>query len=189
MATMCLKDTCTCECGKIMFPFTMDMENKTIEYKCSCCGETVTKAFDEVKSAEGERFDYFCLNDDGDITWKCGTHGYCDFSVEWLNDDWQDKVDRFVELGCCLEKYPEEFDDMFEDFGGNQDELFELFSHLEPEQIEEIANEMGIMVEDDIYQAFMNEYQERLCDCCLDDFDTFKEEIISTMFDLGLCAE
>ena len=55
--------------------------------------------------------------------------------------------------------------------------------------IEEIANEMGIMVEDDIYQAFMNEYQERLCDCCLDDFDTFKEEIISTMFDLGLCAE
>ena len=80
MATMALKTIIQCKCGKEMFPFQFDNKQQKIGYKCSdiACGAEMEFSFDEVKMGEGERINYFCLNDDGEMTWKCCCHGYCD---------------------------------------------------------------------------------------------------------------
>lgn len=191
MATMVLKDTVKCECGKEMFVWALDKENRRITYKCSDpnCTKTVEMSFDEAKLPENEKSGYFCLNDDGDMTWKCYNHGYCDFNVEWFSDDWQDKVNRFTELGCALESYMEEIEAELGNTDGHIEELQEMFSHLEEEQIEEIASEMGVMVEEDIYSAFCSDFEECMLDGVYDSWDEYKEAIISTMYDLDMCLD
>lgn len=189
MAKLVLKDVIKCECGKDMFVFALDKENKVITYMCidECCGNKVEMTFDEAMLSENERFKYFCLNDDGQMTWKCYNHGYCDFDVEWFANDWVSKAYKFIEYGCALEADLDEIEEMFENPDERIEELRDLFAHLEDEQIEMIADEMGIMIEDDLYFAFFDEFQTGLFEGFVDSWEDFKEQIISTMFDLDLC--
>ena len=163
MATMTLKTIVQCKCGKDMFPFQFDNKYQKIGYKCSdtACGAEMECSFDEVKVEEGERIHYFWLNDDGQMTWKCCCHGYCDFDVEWFMDDWQDKVDRFINLACALEKYPEEIDSDIERQEEHLAELKERLQELDEEQKLQLAEDMGIEIEDDYYMAFWNDFMER----------------------------
>lgn len=191
MATKVLKDVITCTCGKVMFPAKFDKESRVIGYKCvdELCGSTVEMSFEEAELPENENFKYFCLNDDGQMTWKCFNHGYCDFDMEWFEIGWQDKVKRFMELGCALDTYMEEIQGAFGDSDEQIEELKELFHHLDEEQIQMIADEMGVMCEDDIYTGFCSDFEEGLMDGSYGSWDEYKDMIISTMFDLELCEE
>lgn len=196
---MLLRDVIQCKCGKDMFVSGLNKENKTIDYTCmnECCGNTMKLGFEDAILPENEKFKYFCLNDDGQMTWKCFNHGYCDFDVEWFGYDWQDKVDKFAEHGCALEQSIDEIIALFtpfsreeiEEMGGGIDEIIALFSHLEEDQIQMIADEMGVMAEDDLYSAFMEEFANGLMEGYVDSWEDFKERIISTMYDLDLCLD
>lgn len=206
MATMHLRDVIKCKCGKDMFVSGLNKENKTIDYTCmdECCGNTMKLGFEDAILPENEKFKYFCLNDDGQMTWRCFNHGYCDFDVEWFGYDWQNKVNKFVEHDCALEKSIDEIDEiialfshfsrdeieeMFGNSGGGIEAIMALFSHLEEDQIQMIADEMGVMAEDDLYSAFMEEFENGLIEGYVDSWEEFKEQIINTMYYLNLCLD
>lgn len=191
MATMVLKDTIKCNCGKEMFAASMDKVNRIMRYQCIDvnCGETVEKSFDEARLHEGERFGYFCLNDDGEITWKCANHGYCDFNIEWFEDDWQDKVNRFVEMGCALESFFYEIQEEIESIGERAEDVKRLLAHLDEEQMLAVAEEMGIEVIDDIIGAFCAEFEAGLLDMAYDSWEEYEDQIICALDELDLLAE
>ena len=79
---MVLKDSLICSCGNHMFPFEFDSDEKIITYKCTACGSSITKDFSDVSLQNNEQPKYFVLDESGEITWKCPTHGYCAFTID-----------------------------------------------------------------------------------------------------------
>ena len=84
---MQLKDVVMCECGGKMFPTKVDKKKREINYRCSVCecGKEVKRKYEEVALRDNENQEYFSLDDEGNITWKCYTHGYCEMDIDWLN--------------------------------------------------------------------------------------------------------
>lgn len=168
-----------------MFAYRIDNENEKVIYKCIRCGAETEKSFDEARLGENDRADYFVLSNDGTVTWKCGDHGYCEFRLEDLW--WEDRLARFVDLGCAVCKYPEEIE--VEMTVGEEDEaiLENIIASLSSEQLAELSETMGVEELDggeitaETYMIYYNElagYGE------FESFWDFIETLKNTIFDL-----
>lgn len=191
MATMFLKDHIKCpKCDREMFPCEFDRSNKKISYKCISCEETSTFSFDDVKN-ESNTYDYFLLNDDGGVSWKCYRHGYCDDIIEGL---FGLDFSKFVDLHCILCKNEKELDEEMEyaNKEGNK-KLVRMFSNLDEDQIAELADEVlydGDLEECDgnYVEAFLLTFSNGLGDEYLS-FDSFYgdlQDIIQDLFDMTI---
>ncbi|MBQ2778049.1 MAG: hypothetical protein IJF50_11120 [Peptococcaceae bacterium] len=188
MATMVLKDMLICpECGAEMFPYSFDKESRVIGYRCSaeeCCAEK-TCGFDQVAVTEGEKINYFVLNDDGEVSWKCHFHGYCVDLIESLLDKDFTKFAR----SCCI--YGREDDEIFEDMECIQGEgrtiVAKILNALDEDQLLELAEERGIDVDEydgDYLEAFLGSV-----DFLVDDFRDFIYSLTDTiqyLFDISI---
>ncbi len=185
MAKMVLKEYFDCPCEGAMFACSIDKENEKVTYKCIRCGAAAEKSFDEVKLGENDRTDYFVLNDDGVVTWKCADHGYCEFRLEDLW--WEDRLPRFIDLGCAVCKYPEEIEAEME--VGEDDEAIvkNIIESLTPEQLAELSETMGVEDYDGDpinYESYMIYYRELAGYGEFESFWDFIETLKSTIFDL-----
>lgn len=138
---MVLKDCIMCsKCGKEMFPSAFDKDSRKITYECINEKCTCTEQFD-FEEVETEKFKYVCLNDAGEITWKCYNHGYCEATVDLLFD--KDSCIKFIELGCAFDKNMSEKDEeiTYAETEGKR-LLTELLAKLDENQIEEVADEL-----------------------------------------------
>lgn len=188
MASMVLKDMLICpECGEIMFPSAFDKKSRTLQYCCCAqeCKTKSTKNFDEVAVPEYEKINFFVLNDDGEVTWKCHFHGYC----ECLIEDILDKDFTKFEHCCCI--WGREDDEIFGDEKYAHEDgkiiIRKILSALDEEMICILAEEIGIELE---------EYNGKYADAFVDaaDFLTgdFRDYVYSltdqiySLFDISL---
>ncbi len=185
MVKTVLKEFFACHCEGAMFAHEIDKENEKVTYKCIRCGATMEKSFDEVKLSENDRTDYFVLNDDGVVTWKCFEHGYCEFRIEDLW--WEDRLPRFVDLGCGLGKYPEEIEAEMEVTDEDETIVKNIIESLTHEQLAELSENMGVEdFEGDPITAetYMIYYRELAGYGEFEGFGDFLETLKSTIFDL-----
>lgn len=185
MATMLLKDMIICpECGAEMFPCAFDGENRVISYRCrmvNCLAEQ-THSFEEVKLGEDEKYHFVCLNDDGDVTWKCYEHGYCDHHIENLLEM---DFTKFERCCCILGRDIEDLDADFEYAQGEGREMIEkILAALDMDCLSELGEDMLMenpvdIFDDDYVEAFVAEAM-----CNVDGVDDFIEQMISRIYDL-----
>lgn len=185
MATMVLKDMVICpKCGAEMFPSAFDKDERKISYKCcnESCKVEIEYGFDEVKLKEDERFHYFCLNDDGDATWKCYEHGYCDFHIEGLLEM---DFTKFARCCCILGR---DFEDMEADAEYAHSKGKEIIKKILDaigeertcELADEILYEMPVdMFDGDYLEAFV---AESICD--MDGVESFISNMIDSIYDM-----
>ena len=185
MATMVLKDMIICpECGAEMFPFAFDKETRTIGYRCrmATCLVERTHSFEEVKLEEGERFHFVCLNDDGDVTWKCYEHGYCDNYIENLLEM---DFTKFERCCCILGRDEDEIEEDMEYAQGEGREIIRnILNALDEDYISELGDDMLMetsvdMFDGDYVEAFVS---EALCNG--DGIADFVEQMIARIYDL-----
>ena len=185
MATMVLKDMLICpECGAEMFPCSFDREKRVIGYRCrmaNCLAEQ-THSFEEVRLEKGEKFHFVCLNDDGEVTWKCYEHGYCDNYIEHLLELDFAKFERC----CCI--LGREQDEMEADMEYAQGEGREIIRNILNALDEEAVSELGDdMLMDNPVDMFDGDYVEAfVCEamCNTDGVDDFIGRMISRIYDL-----
>ncbi len=139
-----IKDYQICSCGSFMFPCEFK-QNKEISYKCISCDTIETKSIADVmlKDNEGNRF--FSLDETGEVSWKCHTHGSCYFTIDGLD------MRGFVEMGCPLcyseaESYEESYDEERDNIDYLQsdkakDEIKSILSSLTEEQQIKLVSE------------------------------------------------
>ena len=185
MATMILKDMLICsECGAEMFPCAFDKENRVIGYRCrmvNCLAEQ-THSFEEVKLEEGEKFHFVCLNDDGDVTWKCYEHGYCDNVIENLLEM---DFTKFERCCCILGRDEDEIEaDMEYAQGEGRECIQKILNALSKECVSELCDDMLVensvdMFDGDYVEAFVAEAM-----CNSDGVDDFIEQMTSRIYDL-----
>ena len=185
MATMVLKDMVLCPvCGAEMFPCAFDSEKRVIAYRCrmvSCLAEQ-EYSFEEVKLGEDERFHFVCLNDDGNVTWKCYEHGYCDYHIEHLLEMDFTKFERC----CCILGRDE--DDLEADLeyaqGEGRERIQNILHALDEESVAELGDDMLAenpvdIFDGDYVEAFVSEAM-----CNADGVDDFIEQMLSRIYDL-----
>ena len=152
MAAKVLKDMIICsECGEKMFPCAFDRENRKIAYSCLSCGDVQEYDFEEVALGENEHYYAFCLNDDGDATWKCSEHGYCEFPIENLFEMDYSKLGTY----CCLLAKTEEEITADIEYGQSKgrDQIQQILSRLDEDQINELADELLLEVDIDTFEG------------------------------------
>ncbi len=185
MAKMVLKEFFICSCDNGMFAHEIDKENQKVTYRCIGCGATMEKSFDEVNLSENDRTDYFVLNDDGVVTWKCANHGYCEFRIE---DLWyEDRLTRFVDLACGLCKYPEEIEAEMEVTDEDEQIVKNIIESLTHEQLSELSESMGVEdFEGDpiTYETYMFYFNELMGYGEFENFEDFVETLKTNIFDL-----
>ena len=185
MATMILKDMIICpECGSEMFPCSFDKENRVIGYRCRMedCQTEIIHNFDEVKLEDGEKYHFVCLNDDGDVTWKCFEHGYCDNYIENLIDM---DFTKFERCCCILGRDDDEIEaDMEYAQAEGRDIIENILNALDEDCVCELGEDMLMenpvdMFDGDYVEAFVAEAM-----CNLDGVDDFIQMMISRISDL-----
>ena len=150
-----LKEYQICSCGKTMFPCDFDENKMLITYQCTECDNTVTKNFDEVTLHDGDKTKYFVLNEAGEVTWKCPSHGYCDFTIDSFFGLYDFR--GFEEMGCALcyaeskgyEKYEDEemdLDYISSEKGKNA--IKEIIDNLTDEQQKELVRHYDVSPDD-----------------------------------------
>ena len=161
MATMALKDVVICPaCGAEMFPSAFDRRERYIKYKCSSqdCASEAQYTFNDVKLEEGKPQTYFRLNDDGDATWKCFTHGYCDVPIESLFDKDYTKFRNC----CCI--FGRDEDEMEADAafveGEGKKIIEKILSLIGAEKASELANDM---IDESLLDFFHDNVLDAFC--------------------------
>lgn len=185
MAKMVIRDHLDCDCGGTMFPCAFDRENRTLTYKCLGCGTVIERIFDEAALAEGEKYGFFCLNDDGCATWKCFEHGYCEFMIEDLFEG--DRMQRFIDLSCAMCRYAEEAQADTEASPEDMARLENMLDSLTAEQFAELSESMGVESFDGepvTAQTYMEYYLEAMNYGDYEGFSDFVETVSSNIFDL-----
>ena len=121
MADKMLKDVIKCECGFEMFPYAIHKDDETVLYKCVSenCECTKLLSLREATLGPEDMFTYFCLDDDGNMYWKCGIHGNCQSDLKWLASGWKNKVNKFIDYGCGYELDIEEVMDESSEIASN----------------------------------------------------------------------
>ena len=185
MATMVLKDMIICpECGAEMFPSAFDKEERTIIYRCrmaTCLAER-THSFEEVKLKEGEKIRFVCLNDDGDVTWKCYEHGYCDNCIENLLEM---DFTKFERCCCILGRDEDEIEaDMEYAQGEGRETIRNILNALDEDCVSELCDDMLVenpvdMFDGDYVEAFVAEAM-----CNGDGVIDFIYQMIDRIYDL-----
>ncbi|MDO4732549.1 MAG: hypothetical protein Q4B50_03430 [Bacillota bacterium] len=193
MATMVLKDTLLCpECGEEMFPCAFDRQERKITYRCSetDCGMEKECSFDEAKLEEGENFIYFCLNDDGEVTWKCFIHAYCEYDIDFLLEK---DITKFQRCCCVLGRDVDEIEeDMKYAENAGKSKISRILAALGEEHIPELAKDMLFDIELDFFdgdylEAFAS--QAMINEDGVDDFIYQMLDQIYELFEISLDEE
>lgn len=100
-----LKESLSCSCGKEMFVYQIDKINKNIIYRCMDEHCNQEKAVPLHTVITHEPYKYFRLSENGQITWKCHTHGSCEFDIDWFRNNWHQNIYKFIENGCALDDH------------------------------------------------------------------------------------
>ena len=170
MATTVLRDAIKCECGKEMFPASFDKARRLVSFHCSdpTCGKKVEVSFKDIEVPKTTDFKYFCFNDDGEMTWKCHNHGYCDFDISWFMIDWQRKVNRFLEARCAVCNTEEEAEARrkyaLQELKSEHNALDQFLNRLDKEKIETLVQEVlgELTVPQDYVDALRKDFIERM---------------------------
>ncbi len=191
MATMALKDMILCPvCGAEMFPSAFDRAARKISYKCTaaeCAAETEC-SFEEVRLGDGERYHSFCLNDDGDATWKCHRHGHCDLPIDSLLDK---DFTKFQTCCCILGLNEEELEEEADHLSNEgKEQISRILSVLDEEQVLELVNEL---CDEDVLENCDDDYAEALaqqffyseCDT-VDEFINWITDEIYSLFEISI---
>ena len=185
MAAMILKDVLVCPmCGENMYPCSFDKNRRRIGYRCwdEDCDLDMEFSFEDARLEEGERPQFFSLNDDGVVTWKCPVHGSCDNIIENLMDEDLTKFERC----CCVWGRDEEELEADAEYaqGEGKETITKILDAIGEDQVEELAEDM--ICENDL-DDFGGDYvaafvAEALCN--EDGVDDFIYLMINRIYDL-----